>query len=324
MKNMRIPIISAMGVAIIGLILGSFLDLKLSQSIASSTNGLGLFISVVGPTLGFCGLSFIGGGFIAISFKQKRIWAKVIYIFLALAAVGVTIKYAGTEYFGINGFRNDNLVWIGYIVAAICSIAAEVGGYYVFKDCENERAWIPFVCVYVVLLIVLVAAIPILKDNMHRPRFRTVTQGLVEFHAWYQKCGDYKEYMEKFGYISEEFKSFPSGHTGEASILVVVAVFAPIAYDKLKKYQLPMFIGACVFVIIVAFGRILAAAHYLSDTSMGALLTLTFTCIANEIVIFVDKKRAEKLALKTEEQPKTEDPATEEAEKVEEKAPETV
>ncbi len=320
MKNMRIPILSAMGVAIIGLIFGSIFDLKLSQAIASSTNGLGLFISVVGPTLGFCGLSFIGGGFFAISFKQKRIWAKVIYIVLALVAVGVTIKYAGTEYFGINGFRNDNLVWVGYIVAGICSIAAEVGGYYVFKDCENERAWIPFVCVYVVLLIVLVAAIPILKDSMHRPRFRTVTQGLVPFHAWYQKCGDYKEYMEKFGYISEEFKSFPSGHTGEASILVVVAVFAPIAYDKLKKYQLPMFIGACVFVIIVAFGRILAAAHYLSDTSMGALLTLTFTCIANEIVIFVDKKRAQK----QQAAPPVAEPVVEETAKEEEKVPETV
>ena len=291
---MRIPIISAMAVAVVGIIFGSFFDLKLSQAIASSTNGLGLFISVVGPTIGFCGLSVIGGGFFAISFKQKRIWAKVIYIFLSLAALGVTIKYAGNEYFGINGFHNDNLVWIGYIVVAICGIAAEVGGYFIFKDCDNERAWIPFACIYIILLIVLVAAIPILKDNMHRPRFRTVTQGIVPFHAWYQKCGDYKDYMEKFGYISEEFKSFPSGHTGEASILIVIAVFAPLAYDKLKKYQIPMFIGACVFVVIVAFGRILAAAHYLSDTSMGAFLTLSITCIANEIVIFIESRRAKK------------------------------
>ena len=63
MKNMRIPLLSALGVAILGIIIGSFLDFQLSSAIASADNGFGLFFSVIGPTIGFCGLSFIGGGF---------------------------------------------------------------------------------------------------------------------------------------------------------------------------------------------------------------------------------------------------------------------
>ena len=300
MKNMRIPILSAIGLAILGLIFGSIFDLKLSQAIASPTNGFGLFFSVIGPTIGFCGLAFIGGGFFAISFKQQKMWIRIVYIALAVAALAITVNYSGKEYFGVNGFYNKAPQIVGYLTAAICGLAAEVGGYFVFKDCENAKAWIPFLCVYIVLLLVLLGGITILKDIMHRPRYRTVSQGLVEFHAWWQRCSNYKELMAEFGYTKEEFKSFPSGHTGEASILMVVAVFAPLAHEKLKKIQLPLFIGACAFVVLIAISRILAAAHYLSDVSMGALLTLIFTCIANEVVIYIDSKMAKKAPIEEE------------------------
>ena len=309
MKNMRIPLLSALGVAILGIILGSFLDYQLSSAIASADNGFGLFVSVVGPTIGFCGLSFIGGGFFALGLKNKTLWVKIVFIVLAVAAFGVTVYYAGREYFGINGFYQKAPDIVGILTAAVCSLAAEVGGYFCFKDCKNEQAWIPFLAVYVVLLLVLVAAIPVLKDTMHRPRYRTVCQGIVPFHNWFERCGDYKDYMTNYGYGGDEFKSFPSGHTGEASILIVVATFLPLADEKFKKYQLPLFIGACCFVVLVAFSRILAAAHYLSDVSMGATLTLTFATIANELLIkFVKPKKIEEAV---EEKP-AEEPAQEE------------
>ena len=290
MKNMRIPILSALGVAILGVIIGSFLDYQISSAIASATSVVGLTISVIGPTIGFSGLAFVGGGFAALAMKQKKLWIKICFFVLAVIAVFVTVYYAGREYFGINGFYQKAPDIVGMIIAAVCACGAEVGGYYVFKDCEDKNAWIPFICVYAVLLIVLIAAIPILKDNMHRPRFRTVVQGIVPFHNWYQKCSNYQDYINAYGYGGDEFKSFPSGHTGEASILIVIAAFAPLANEKIKKYQLPLFIGACAFVVVVALGRIMAAAHYLSDVSMGATLTLFFTCIANEIIIKVMPK----------------------------------
>ena len=291
MKNMRIPIFSAMGVAILGVIFGSFFDYQISSAIASATSTFGLTVSVIGPTIGFCGLTFVGGGLAALAMKEKLMWKKCIFFALAVIAVFVTVYYAGREYFGINGFDKKAPEVVGMLIAGVCGIAAEVGGYYVFKNCEDKTAWIPFVLVYAVLLLVLVAAIPILKDTMHRPRYRTVLdQSIVPFHNWYEKCGDYKYYMETYNIGGEEFKSFPSGHTGEAAILIVIAAFAPLANEKIKKYQLPLFISACVFVAFVGLGRITAAAHYLSDVSMGALLTLIFTCIANEALIFIYSK----------------------------------
>ena len=67
MKNMRIPLIIVTGVAIIGIILGSFFDLQISSAIASPTSGLGLTISAICPTLGFAGVAVMGGGFIALA-----------------------------------------------------------------------------------------------------------------------------------------------------------------------------------------------------------------------------------------------------------------
>ena len=314
MKNMRIPILSALGVAILGIILGSFLDWQLSSAIASPTSTVGLLISVIGPTIGFSGLAFVGGGLFAFALKEKKIWVKCIFIALAVIAIGVTVYYAGREYFGINGFYQKAPDIVGLLIALVCACGAEVGGYFVFKDSYKAKAWVPMICVYAVLLIVLIAAIPILKDTMHRPRFRLVSRtDLVAFHNWYERCPEYEELIEKIGCWPDDFKSFPSGHTGEAAILIVIAAFAPLANEKIKKYQLPLFIGACVFVAIVGLGRIMAAAHYLSDVSMGATLTLIFTCIANEILIKVlpqDTKEAEPQAPPQEvkeEQPKVEE-----------------
>ena len=48
---------------------GSFLDLQLSEAIASKDNAFGLTISAIGPTFGFCALTFVGGAFIAFAVK---------------------------------------------------------------------------------------------------------------------------------------------------------------------------------------------------------------------------------------------------------------
>ena len=110
MKNMRIPLLVALGVAIIGIILGSFLDLSISTAIASPKNGFGLIVSAIGPTIGFAAVAAMGGGFIALIVKGKyHIVLKILFGVLAACCLGVAIKYPAGEYFGINGFYNEKL-----------------------------------------------------------------------------------------------------------------------------------------------------------------------------------------------------------------------
>ena len=184
------------------------------------------------------------------------------------------------------GFYNEKLKWLGYVIVIIPEAAAAFGGYLLFKDCENEKMWIVFCAVIAMLLVALLLVIPTIKDNMHRPRYRALlAYKEISFHNWWQPFKEYGSIKDL--YPHDNFKSFPSGHTAEASILLVATTFMPLANPKFKKIQLPLFIGSFLFMALIALARILAAAHYLSDVSMGALLTLVTTVIANEVVIHI-------------------------------------
>ena len=288
MKNMRAPILIAWFVAVIGVILGSFYDFNISSAIASASNGFALTISAIGPTIGFAGVAAMGGGFIALIVKGKyHIALKVLFGVLATCCLGVAIYYPAGEYFGVNGFYGAAPEWVGYLIVIVPESAAMVGGYFLFKDCANKNMWIVFCIIIVLLLIALLAVIPTIKDNMRRPRFRALAQySDVAFHNWWEPFKEYKDYIVAHPEIPHDnFKSFPSGHTAEASILLVCVTFLPLANKKFEKIQLPVFIGSCVLVILVALARILAAAHFLSDVSTGAFIIITLLLIANEIVI---------------------------------------
>ena len=288
MKNMRIPLIIALGVAVIGIVFGSFFDLQISTAIASPSNGFGLTVSAIGPMIGFMGVAIMGGGFVSFIVKGKyHIALKILFGVLAAACMGVSIFYPAGEWFGINGFYGAAPEWVGYLVVIIPELAAGVGGYFLFKDIKNKNMWIVFCIIIVLLLIALLAVIPTLKDNMHRPRFRSISKYPIDFHNWWEPCKDYKELMAAYGIEKDNFKSYPSGHTAEASILLVPITFLPLADEKFKKYQMPLFYGGCGLVLLVAFARILAAAHFLSDVSTGATIMLTLLVITNEIVMRV-------------------------------------
>ena len=299
MKNMRFPLLIAWGVAIIGIIFGSFFDLQISTAIASADNGFALTVSAIGPTIGFAAVAAMGGGFVALIVKGKyHIALKILFGVLAAACLGVAIFYPAGEYFGINGFYGAAPEWAGYLIVIIPECAAMVGGYFVFRDYQNDKLWIIFCMIVVLLLIALLGIIPRLKDFIHRPRYRGLVQYTdVTFHNWWEPFKEYRDYVNAHPDVPHDnFKSYPSGHTAEASILLVAFTFLPFAHKKFEKMQLPLFLGGCALVLLVAFARILAAAHFLSDVSWGATIVLTLIIIANEVTM-----RIKALHIKEEE-----------------------
>ena len=163
------------------------------------------------------------------------------------------------------------------------------GGYFLFKDWKNDKMWIIFCIVIGLLLIALLAVIPTIKDNMRRPRYRgLLIYDDVSFHNWWEPFKEYKDYIAAHPDVPHDnFKSYPSGHTAEASILFVAVTFYPLADKKFAKYQMPFFYGACGLTALVALARIMAAAHFLSDVSWGATIVLSLVLIANEVVMRV-------------------------------------
>lgn len=296
MKNMRIPLIIALVVGVVGIIFGSFFDLQISTAIANPKSGLGLTISAIGPTIGFMSIALMGGGFLVFGLrKEYHILLRILFFALAAACFAVSIFYPQGEYFGLNGFYHPELNWLSFIIVIAIQTPTFIGGYFFFKKCENKNMWIVF-CVCVALCIItLLFIISGVKDHMHRPRYRLVSTSDVVFHNWWQPFKEYKGMLNELVESSadkavikafkENCKSFPSGHSAESALLIIASTFFPMASEKFKKYQLPAFICGCSLTLIVMFARILAGAHYLSDVSMGASIMVAATLITNEILI---------------------------------------
>ena len=61
---------------------------------------------------------------------------------------------------------------------------------------------------------------------------------------------------------------------------MLAAIFLPLVNSKYEKIQIPLFYAGLAWCLLVSFTRILVGAHFLSDVSMGGLITTIFALIA--------------------------------------------
>ncbi len=80
----------------------------------------------------------------------------------------------------------------------------------------------------------------------------------------------------------ENFKSFPSGHSINASIVMSIAFFP---FKKTSTSQ-KVFIGVAAYTVLVQFSRIMQGAHFLSDVTMGVIIGLLMIVLANKIFAY--------------------------------------
>ena len=81
-------------------------------------------------------------------------------------------------------------------------------------------------------------------------------------------------------------KSFPSGHTAAAGLSYLLMLM-PFLSKKFEEKKTALFVIAFIYTGIVAFTRLVMGAHYLSDVTVGGLVS--FTCVVVAIY-FVEKK----------------------------------
>ena len=283
-------------VLVIGVILGSFLDLEINKGIYDAKNGFGLFIAAFGETPAYIAMGFIAYGFIHLAINHYKLtWQRIILIAVAVLGIAASTYFQGKHIFDKNAYYNtDKLIQLlGYGIAFLIALLGACCGYFFFRrtTCSAKQLLLILIIAYA-LLAAANGFNQIIKIIMCRPRYRVVVDHPDVFCNWWESGRSHKKWLIDNipGYISEDFKSFPSGHMTNIVTLFYILPLLKRANKNIKIKDVYLILCACVWGIIVAYTRIRVGAHFLSDVSMGSLIAVIFAYVVNEFYLHFDKK----------------------------------
>lgn len=288
----RFHLLIIIGVLLIGFIVGSFLDLQIDQAIFNKNNGFGLFMASFGVYPCYAGLAFIGGGLLSTTIKRKELplWGQIICYVLSALAYGMSIYLCGKEWPSVNGYNTPEMAPLSYGISAVVFGGVYVLAFFICRKGDIKQMWRVLLVMTVIFVVSLLPAGFVIKLIIHRPRYRyAVRGGIVEFKNWWERFSEYKDYIGKefegFTLVKEEFKSFPSGHSGTGMIMAMFLPLASFFFPKLKGKEIILFYVGVAWGFIMMFSRLLVGAHYLTDTCMGSLIVMIVYYVVNEFAI---------------------------------------
>ena len=290
----RFHLLIIIGLLLVGFIIGSFFDLQIDKALFNEKNGFGLFMASFGVYPCYICLSFIGGGLLSTTLRRKelKLWLQIVCYVLSAVALGLSIFLCGREWPSTNGHNVPKLAPLSYAICAIVFSGCFCGGYMVCRKGDAKQLWAICLILGIAYAISLLPAGYAIKLIIHRPRYRiAVFYGGEDayYYNWWQMFPEYKDhigqYVNGIELTKEEFKSFPSGHSGAGIVIAAVLPFISKFFPKLKGKELFFFYGGIAYGALMMFTRLMVGAHYLTDTCMGALIVMVTFYFANEICI---------------------------------------
>jgi PAP2 superfamily. len=274
-------IISLLLVLITLFILGIFFDLKLSISVYNKTSVFGMIGASFGELPAWFMLSFTSVIVYKVARllenKSKRILCYIFSVILLFVSCGLIYFSESVVYNGLSEFLN------GWIRLLISLLLTSIFVFITFKVITvNDKYTLIRIGFIVLLTIALQIGIgTILKYIWSRPRFRLIAFGSGEYDVYdlFRAC--YQPGRGLAGIVfanekSEQFKSFPSGHTSSAACSLLF-FFIPSLNTKLTKSikaRIILIIFALIYTFAVAYSRIVYGAHYLTDVTFGFIITI--------------------------------------------------
>ncbi|PEX82402.1 phosphatase PAP2 family protein [Bacillus cereus] len=256
MKNKKV--IVSLTFAIL-LCIFAFTDLQISHSLYEPTNKIALFLQAIGE---------IPAMFIALLssmylFKVRKnkgsrgyylsgIGYGLIILLFAFIASFMLVKYLVISKFLIPIFM------ICFI--AVCYMISKSWSKY--DDARlRDIALIGLLSVVIVLI-----TFNLIKLGWGRERYRhMISIGSFEgFSKWFIPQGVAK---------SDEFMSFPSGHSANAALVIWLSLL-PEYFASLKRKKIGIWIFILIWMILVPVSRIMVGAHFASDVTVGVAISL--------------------------------------------------
>jgi membrane-associated phospholipid phosphatase len=271
------------GLSIIGvlLIIFAFTDLQISNAVYNPTSKFGLLFEAIGEFPAAVIATFCTVGLMLTRNKDKSvkyILGTIGYIIIlclfSFMAAALPIKY-------FNGPKLLIPILAVLYIAASYFIAKK---YSITNRDELRNAAIVGVLIFVFVII----SFNLIKLGWGRERYRhMVAEGsFAGFSRWFIPQGKA---------ASNEFMSFPSGHSANAAIMIWITLI-PTFVARLKDKK-KWFVGfAALWTIVVPISRVIVGAHFASDVTMGVAITLTiFTLLKNKYIKNLEVKNREEI-----------------------------
>lgn len=260
------------------LLVGSFFDYQISSALFNSSSLFGRFVEAAGE-LPFELTASVAGVMLVRSARPDSKASKW------LAALGILINVGLVGYEIIGSLRvGGKLIAFQLVLTFTLVIAANVIAYRLTRDTDPDdltRWALMVLAVWAAQAIILNV---IVKPLWSRPRMRVieVTPGL-NFQPWWVIGNPDKWSYIAAGVIKDGFKSFASGHTAHAAIGLMLAGLPAAAFTEKPSRRRVVFWVAAAVAALVAFGRIVIGAHFLTDVSCGFALVLALERLAARV-----------------------------------------
>ena len=281
--NIGLAIVGGLG--LIGLIIGTFLDTQITKVIGDRGGGVyGILFTMLAPVLSLAVGSLAG----ALLFFMPKIQNKTADILLRILGAVAFVAFTafsikeGIEYVDFPAMETHSTT---YKVLAITLVVLIDLWIIVFvklsiKKIEAKRI-VPTVITIFAIIAAWLFVSEVIKYLASRPRPRNIyIEHIVDYRDWYQWqpffC--FKDGMK-------DCKSFVSGHAFISACMVgslPLLLSLGKGESSIKKTIIGLAVGG-VFAFVVAFSRIVAYAHFMSDV-MGAIFV---SCAAQIAIINV-------------------------------------
>jgi membrane-associated phospholipid phosphatase len=268
LKKYKVNIIFFYVVAVIALVVAAIWDLQLDITLNNPDNIFAIWFRNTGeiPARLICPFA---GAVLFYTYRNKL--QQIAGFIICIGGSGYFGYYIG-KYF----FLDENRMLFSIIYGIGFGILCLVAGSFINIPDKSKDLIRALAIAGIVVMFAQIVVIEGMKYLWGRVRFRDLlAAGSYDaFTAWYHPNG-----------INGN-KSFPSGHTAGAGMSYLMMLFPYLSKKWEKKSQLCFWIP-CIYTSVVAFTRLVMGAHYLSDVTMGGIISFTIVIIT--IKIF-DKK----------------------------------
>lgn len=268
------------GLFLVMMAIGSVWDCPISQAAYNPDSPFGLFFAAFGEYPAALGFAAAGAMLLSARNREKHLTGA-----LQIAA-GCWLIFSGVamasifpaNYLGIS-------IGLSAGIGLVCT-GLTVWGTLRLCRTSDRRTVIQIAAVFLLVIFADILVVNLIKIPWGRARMRLVASDpRAYFMPWWQAGTGLRDTLVAAGVAAEEFKSFPSGHTANASSLMLLC-FLPQISPKLAGKQNILFFIAFAWTVLVAVSRIVMGAHYLTDTTVGFAVGLAvFLCISAAMLL---------------------------------------